>query len=336
MPLVTGERALHKTQIGVEITHGTGVSPTVILDAESGAIIDLDRSPASPDLDFSSLAREQPGYGSFGVRHATMPEKGVVTFNTIMYRLRHGIAGSVTPTGAGPYVWVYGADNSSDTVQSATIEEGDTIQAYRMTFGLVSNYHFFFSDLAAPGNSPWNFECTWMGADKQPVTFAGGASALASSGYAMGHLTRAYIGSTATAFASLSEQVSLLATDLVVPTGIVARKWGGITDTMDAHGRMKRAPTGTATFFQTAATKTGIFDVFNNAGAQMVEKRLRISAPGTGTDVFIIDGRIRLTAVPIHEANGATVYAGALQYVYDATLGTDIVFSVTNSVASLV
>ncbi len=335
MPLVTGERALHKTQIAAEVTHGTGVAPTVILDSESGAIIALDRSPASPDLDFSSLAREQPGYGTFGVRHATMPEKGVVTFNTIMYRLRHGVAGSVAPTGVGPYTWVYGMDNSSDTVQSATIEEGDTIQAYRMTFGLITNYHFFFSDLAAPGNSPWNFETTWLGADKQPVTFAVGATAQASSGYAMGHLTQAYIGSTATAFAALSEQTSLLAFDLVLPTGIVPRKWGGTTDTMDAHGRMKHGPTATGTFFQTALTKTGIFDVFNTAGAAMVEKRLRIKASGTGTDAWIIDGRVRLTAVPIHEANGATVYAAAMQYVYDATLGTDIQFTVINSVAAL-
>lgn len=332
MTLLTGERAFHLAQLGFEVTPGTGVDPDTLLRGESGAIIDLDRSPAEPQEDHGGLARHQPGRGSYGVKLATMPFRQVVRFEDLDLLLRPGFAGGVSASGIDPYTRLFEADYDADTLEPVTIEEGDNIQAYRMTYGLVRDYRFRFNELAAPGNAPWMVEATFIGQDKTAVTLAAGATAVAAPETAYGHLTTIALGSTATAFASLSAEAGLLAADIAIPTGVTPRKWGGSTDTFDAHGRQVREPTGTLTVLQKANMKTALFDGYVVGGATMGEKRCRIECSGSNSKKFIIDGRLRYKAVPVQESNGATLYAASVEFVYDSTLGTDVAITTVNHV----
>lgn len=445
MPYAGGERAFHKTAWGKQTTLGLAVATTAYLAGDSTNPVVLDRSPDSIQEDYGRLAKAEAGRGHFGVRHATMTRKGVVRFEDIMPALAGCIAGGVTATGAGSdKTRLYTADMTSTTLDLATLEEGDNVTVFQVPDALLTELRLGFTALAVPGNSPWTTQESWIGSDKIPVAgFTAGASMASTAETAMGHLTRAYIGSTGTAFASLTEEVGLHAVEFVLPSGVVPRKYGNVGDTLDGYGRAVREPTLTGTFYADATAKTNIFDVFNAAGSVMTEKRLRVqclgATAGTGTnesqsltitgsptggtftltfgaqttgtiaynaaasDVqtalrllstigpygcvvtgsaggpwlvtftgplgnkatpgaitatttgltpsggmtiaevtpgvtgiyksLTIDSRIRFTAVPVAESNGATIYQAAGSLVYDSTLGSDVAVTLVNTIA---
>ncbi len=284
MSYPTGERAFHRTQIGHETTPGTPVAATAQLNGQSGAIIDLDRAPDDLQEDYGGIAGARTGRGSFGVRLAKMPFTGAVRFEDLQQHLQAGLAGGVTPVGthaAAVETWTFAKDELATTLISQTIEDGDNVQTYQMPFSLLTDIKLAFSNLGAPAASGWTLSENWIGQDKIAI---GGLSTAASPTAAetvMGHLTRAYLGSTSTAFASLSELVGLHAMDVTIPTGVVPRKWGDATDYFNTIGRMPTKPTGNFTFYQLAATKTGLFDLWQTAGSVVQEKRLRVLARGS-------------------------------------------------------
>jgi hypothetical protein len=342
MALTTGERSLHKAAIGVEGTHGTAVPPTTYLNMESSAIVDLDRAYAAPQEDYGQISDTQPNRGTYGVKLARMPVRGVVRYEDIMRIFLAGLCGGITPTlvATGVYLWVFNADNTGDTLNSYTVEEGDNLQAFRMTYALVDRIRLSFNALAAPGNSPWTIEADFIGQDKIAASFTGTPSAIASAETAMGHLSTASFGSVSTAFASLSNLVGLLAFDITINVGVIPRVYGKVTgDTFDVHGRGVRPVTFTGTFLEMAGTETAIYDTFHVAGAAPTEQRMRVATGGTALDgshnkQMYIDGRIRYTAAPVQEQNGASVFAASGVYVADSTLASNIGISVQNGIAT--
>ena len=278
-----GERSFHKTAWGKQTTQGLAVPTTALLAGDSTGMVVLDRSPDAIQEDYGRLAMHEAGRGSYGVRHATLARKGVVRFEDIMSALAGCLAGGVTASGAGSdKTRLYTADMTSNTLDLATIEEGDDKVVYQMPDAVLADLTLGFSDLASPGNSPWTTSENWVGSDKIAVGgFTGAAAAPAVAETAMGHLTRAYMGTTATAFAALSEQVGLHGCSVVLPSGVVPRKYGNSGDTLDGYGRARREPKGTFTFYADAAAKASTFDVYNTGGTVMGEKRLRILCRGS-------------------------------------------------------
>jgi hypothetical protein len=283
MPYAGGERAFHKTAWGKQTTQGVAVPTTALLGGDSTGVVVLDRSPDAIQEDYGRLAEAEAGRGFYGVRHATLARKGVVRFEDIIPALGGCLAGNVTATGGPPaYTRLYTADMIANTLDLATIEEGDNVGVYQMPDSLLTELRLGFSALAAPGNSPWTTTEAWMGSDKIAIAgFTPAAAAPAVAETAMGHLTRAYLGTTATAFAALSEEVGLHACEFVLPSGVVPRKYGNAGDTLDGYGRARRRPTGTFTFYADATRETDIFGVYNAAGAIMGEKRLRVVCNGS-------------------------------------------------------
>ena len=345
MALSQGERSLHIVQVGAETVHGTPVAATQRLAGFSTGIANLDRSPSKVSEDFGDLTQNEPGRGYYGVRLAKMPYRSDLKYEECIRLFAAGIEGGVTPStvASGVYSWAFLGDLNADSLTSLTIEEGDNIQAYQMAYGLVESYRLSYNALAAPGNSPWQIEANFIGQDMVPISFTGSVSVVANAETPMGHLTRAYIGTTSTVWGSLSEQIGLLAFDITLPTGVVPRVYGAATDTFLTHGRAKRDPTGTMTFYQTSSTKSALFDpfrTFTGGSPVMVEFRLRIQAIGgiiatTYHKQFTLDTRFRFAEVPHQEdANGATVYAGRIELVNDATLGSDHLITVQNGIAS--
>lgn len=337
MAIVTGERSFHKVQIGYESTEGTEADATFLFPCESGSIIEIDRAADTPEEDYGELSMAQPGRSVFGVRQATMPLRGVVRFEDIFRILQSAIAGGVTPSGTDPYTWSFVMDNDADTLDPMTVEDGDQIQAYLMLGAFVQSLTLSYDALSAGSASPWTFEATLIGRDKQATSFTGSVTAPSSMETVMGHLTRLYLGDTATAFASLSEVTgSLLSFSVSIETGIVLRKQGGSDDVADNHGREKVSATFTALVEQTAATKSAVWDDFESDGTNPVQptKRLRIQAQGNGDREFTIDGAIQIEGVPTQEGDGSTRYSVEGHYVKDATIGGLIQIDVVNGIAS--
>ena len=284
MSLLSGERSLHLTQFGQEVTHGTPVACTAVIPGFSTGIAELDRSPSKINEDYGELAMNEPYRGYYGSRIAKLPFRGDLTFENCMHHFGAAIAGGVTPTltATGVYLWTYLADLTADTLDSKTIKEGDNLTAYQMSYAMAESLRLSFSTLGAPGNSPWQIDANYIGQDKSPATFDAGAVTPTAPETVMGHLTRLYLGTTSTAWASLTEQVGLLAVDQTIPTGVTPRIYGAGSDVFQFHGRQKPDPTGNWTLFATASTLANLFSPFQtNAGSPvMAEFRARLQALG--------------------------------------------------------
>ena len=333
------EIAFNKLQMGIQSAHGTAVPATQIFPVDSGTVIDLDRAYRSPEEDYGSLARHQPGRGSYGVRGAEVRIAGDASYELIMYMLEAHLAGGVTPSGSGPYVWAYPGDISSDSTKRLTLEVGTeaTQDQWRIHDCLVDELTLSFDALEAPGNSPWKFSATLLGRDRTANALTAALSAPSALETMEGHLTQLYEGSTATAFASLAElTLSLISFSWTSRRGLIRRKRGSASsDTFDIYGFGKRESSFEAMVAMGATAKTDIYDIYNAAGGIVGERRWRVKANGTSPRLFTVDGRVRFTSIPIGDNNGEHVYQVNGDWVYDSTNATDVKATVTNSVATL-
>lgn len=343
MAITTGERVFNRVQEGVEVTPGTAVTCTAALNGEMGSIPDLDRAEGAPQEDYGTIAERQPGRAYYGVRLAKFPFKGVVRFEDIMRFLEPGLCGGVVPTtpSAGVYLWTYTPDNTADTIAPRTLKFGDQITAYVAQYSIVEKIHLFFDALAAGQNAPWKMEVDYIARDLQGGTLDS-VSNVGTAETPMGHLTRIFFGPVGTAYSSLSEVTgSLVKMDMTIETGLTTRKWGGGTDTFDAHGRLNRKVSFTGTVFATAAGKTTYRDPWatpNSSATQ--ENRMRIQATGsliasTYHKQLTIDTRAQIKAVKLGEHQGATIYEIEGASSNDATLASDMQIAIQNAVSAL-
>lgn len=341
--MLTGEKVFSKIQEGAEGTPGVAVAATAMLNMESGSISELDRAEGAPQEDYGVISDRQPSRAYYGVRLMKIPMKGVVRFEDFMRYLEPGIAGDISPTNpyAGVYLWTYTGDDDADTVVSRTLKVGDQINQYQSAYCLVEKVHIFYDALAAGSNAPWKMEVDYFGQDLEPGSFDS-VVALGAAETPMGHLTRIYFGSTATPFNSLGEIAgSLVKFDMTIETGITTRKYGGTTDTFDAHGRLNRKVEFTGTVFATADGESVYYEPWQSANSTAVlEKRMRIQS--TGSDIaggyarqLTIDERIQVKQVKMGEHNGAATFDIMGAGVDDATLGSNIQIAVQNAVPTI-
>lgn len=335
---ITGEASEHLVALASESTRGTRVDPTAIYPASAAtAIAALDRSYSSPNEDYGMFMLSQPGRANYGVRLGTMPLQSVARYDDLYQVLKSSIEGGISPVHAAHYTRTYVRDATSDTLISRTIQSGDNLTAYEMAYALISQLHLSYSALAVPSNAPWMVDATWLGQDRVHTAFTGTPAAPASAETIMGHLTTIALGSTATAFGSLTPLAGLLAYDLVVPTGVTPRKYGGSTDVFDTVGRQKTQPVTTMTLYETSGTIAGPLATYETAGTVVGEARMRITATGLAANgcTLTIDQRIRYKAVPIAvDGAGAMTFAITADHVYDSTLGSDLVIALVNNIAT--
>ena len=337
---MSAEATFEVVQVGLQAAHGTPVAATTRLAVAPGAIATLDRAYDSPDEDYGGISRHRPGRGSFGVRASEIALNGRLTFEQFMYFLEAHFAGGVEPTGSGPYVWPYPADETTDTLTRLSIEAGTTdnvLNQWLIADALINELTASFDALSAPGNSPWDVQATAIGKNRAVQAFTSGLSVPASLETAEGHLTQLFEGTTATAFASLAELAdSLISFEIRSNLNLKRRVRGSAAgDTFSVYGRGKRETTISAMVAIGSTADTDIHDIFNAAGSTAQERRWRVKINGSGTKVITFDFRPRFTEVPVSENDGEHVYSPSADCVYDATLGTDVQATVTNGLSVL-
>ncbi len=324
-------------QTGTPAAPGAAVAATSIFPIDAGIIDpDLNRSYASPDEDYGSLARNQAGRGNYGIRSAGVPITAILRFEDAMRLLEMRLAGGVTPTGVGPYTWSYTMDDGSDTCKVYTAELGSETanDEYRLSTCLITDLELGYDALAAPGEHPWKATATVVAIDRTQQALTAALSAPAGMETIQGHLTTLLEGTTATAFASLAELTSsLLMYKLKISGGRPYRIYGGTSDIPTGYGITKPTITVDAMVKVGATSKTNIHDIFAAAGAPAGERRWRVKAVGSGTKEFHIDHRVRFSSVRRGERDGESVYLIAADVVKDATLSSTLQAVVINSIA---
>lgn len=153
-----------------------------------------------------------------------------------------------------------------------------------------------------------------------------------------GHLTQLYEGTTATAFASITELAGSLKAYTQTTNRMLARRaYGGTTDVPIRFG-FKDMSGGTceAKIGISATSKSDFHDIWNvSSPTPLGERRWRLKVGGTGSKTMIIDARVGIMAVPTDDVDGERIFKVSGEFVDDNTLGAPLQWSVTNSIASL-
>lgn len=327
-------------QAGTLAAPGAAVAATILYPCEPGGPPTLDRASTIPNEDVGRNARNRPGRGYHGIRAAELPFESDVRFEDAMRLLEMHYAGGVVPTGAGPYTWVYALEAGIPTVKPYTIEEGipgDTNDQWRITSAVINELTLEFDALAAPGVSPWRASGTIIGFDREVSPLTAALSAPATLETAQGHLTILKDGSTATAYAALTElSASLIRHSMTSTRNFVLRPYGGTTDLATLIGFSEKTTVTFETMLRiTNATKAAAYDTFNSAGGAITDRRWRLACTGSGTKSMLIDGRVSIFQVNHDDRDGERVYGVSGEYVDDSTLNAPVAITLVNGVATL-
>lgn len=135
MPAKT--HALQIVQLGQESTWGTAVTPT----SKLAGITSCEITPLTEVADFPSLEGYGPIYNSAVVKTGgTATLESLVLYEDLPYWLDGLLAEDATPTGAGPYTYVYEAPTTTAPTRSFyTLTYGDSSSAYALTGALVKS-----------------------------------------------------------------------------------------------------------------------------------------------------------------------------------------------------
>lgn len=251
-------------------------------------------------------------------------------------------AGDVSPAdlGGGLYGWTYPFEKGTPTLVPYTIETGnnDLAQAqHEAESCLINELTFGFEDLAVPGASPWTMSADVMAFDRAIADLTTDLAVRTGLQTVQGHLTRIYLGSTATAFGSLSEvATTLVGYQHTAQRNLTRRKYGGDDDKADAYGFSDLANAmADAKIRISADTKTDLHDAWNSSGVELGEKRVRIAAAGSDGRIFQIDGRVGITAFPYDERDGERVYNCHFEFVDDEDLEASHTVYIVNGISAL-
>jgi hypothetical protein len=334
-------------QFGRQASFGTPVSATTLFPADAGFTgFELDRASESPDEDFGDESREQPGRESTGVRLATAQLPFVARFQDLMHAWEmHAHATSGTPSGtAAPYSysWTLGAAShavaGTPPIQKLyTVEYGvksSTQDEWEARDVIATGLELGFDALSAPGNSMWRGTLDLVASDRVPATLTASQSAPAALETIEGHLTRLYQGDAGTAFASLPELTSLKQFSFNSGRNNQGRAYGGTADKISAWGQSAKGETSfDAMIGITSTSKSGILDIYETAGSQVVERRWRVKAIGSGDNALTLDFRCRFRAVQVGDHEGERLYAVSGVMVRDTTVGGRLSIGLTNAVS---
>lgn len=329
-------------QAGTFYAVGAAVPGTVLYPVSEPIVIDLDRASTYPSEDYGDNFDAHAGRGHHGARGASFGFNSVARFGDFMEPLEMHYAGDIAPTGSpGPYAWAYPFEVGAPTLIPYSVRSGsETSQDQWVAVGtLIDELTISFDDLDAPGEHPWMIEGSAVAIDRDDDALTAGLNAppAADLETMMGHLSIIKLGSTGTAFGSLSEIASsLVSCSIVTRRNLVRRIYGGTTDTAAGYGFSEKS-SGEVTFKVkvSSTTKSDLHDAWNSSGAALGEKRLRISIDGSGNHAAEFDARIGLTAVPIGDRDGERVYECTGKLVIDDTLSAPCQWTIHNNQSAL-
>lgn len=333
---------------GRQANIATAVAASTIFPVDAGFLgFELDRASESPDEDFGSTSREQPGRESTGVRWATASLPFVARFQDIVHPLEMHVAAisGGTPTGtASPFTYGYVYDETSSSLGVAlkpyTVEygvDGSTQDEWRAVGVIADELELGFDALSAPGNSMWRGTLGLVALDRQGTAITGTAVAPATLETMEGHLTTLAEGGTATAFGSLAALGgSLKQFNLRSSNNAAGRAFGGSSDLATDIGRSEKGSVEFDALIGISSTsKTDVHDIYNTSGSVVTERRWRLVCTGSGVNVFTTDFRCRFRSVNVGEHENERLYAVSGVWVKDSTLGGRGKFTLQNAVATI-
>lgn len=328
-------------QTGTLYAVGSAVPGKILYPVSEPIAIELDRASMFPPEDYGDNFDAHAGRGHHGNRGASFAIKSIARFGDLMEPLEMHYSGDVSPSGGGPYAWVYPFERNAPTLVPYTIRAGtETAQDQWAAPGvLLDEVTIAFDDLDAPGEHPWTIDASALAVNRVSEALTAGVDAPAAANLEtmMGHLSIIKLGSTSTAFGSLSEVAStLVSCSIHTQRYLVLRPYGSTDDLSAGFGfRQKSSADMTFKVKISPSTKSDLHDAWNSSGAALGEKRIRITVDGSGNHSAHFDARIGLTAVPVGTRDGERVYECTGKLVIDDALDAACQWTINNNVAAL-
>ena len=337
-----GEVALRFLQAGLESTKGTGVAATRILLARI-TNPNFDKPREFVEEDRGTLVGSQR-FNDGVVDYTFSIEQEGATYQELPWFFSTCVKGSVSPTtintAAYSYTFTPQTTGSGDDLQAATIEFGDDTQEFEMEYCEGTGFTLGFDTLtpgqAAPVKLAVNYLTQSLASNTKTAALTPPTvNTILATG------ANFYLGSTSTAFGSLSEVTgSLRSFNLDYQNGLGRKVFVGDGTTYSNIGRGRRVVTFTSMVEGNADGVTRFVDW--DLGT---EKRMRMRFQGpviTGaspatTYKLIIDGRFVLTSFnPLEAVDTNTVFSIGGRFLPDSTISdSDIQFQVVNNQATI-
>lgn len=335
-----GEVALRFLQGGLEGTKGTATNATRILMARiTNPKFEIPRE--FPEDDRGTLVAASRFYG--GAFDGSFSIEAEANYNDIGWLFATVVKGSVSPstinTAAYAYTYTPQTTATGDDLQSATIEFGDDTQEFECEYCEATGFTLGFDTLKVGEAAPLNIKVNYLTQSLASNTKTAGLSAPTVETI-LGTTGTVYLGSTSTAYASLSALTgSLRSFELTYENNLGRKIFVGDGDTYSNIGRGRRVVTFSAMVEGDSAGVTR-FDEWK-LGTQ---KRIRLlfqgavisgSSPAT-TKKLRIDGNFVLTSFdPIGSEDTNTVFAISGRFLPDTALSdAEIQFYLVNDQAS--
>lgn len=314
-------------QAGLESAAGTAVAATrklygkAELPMEEDTIQTIQQSRDNYVANFDAVKTHTQAKWSY---------EEVLNFEEIVFWAQMFAKGSVTPTGAGPYVWTFNGVGSSDDLQVMTLEAADNVSQLQCPYGICKTWELAGSDGNGPKLVTFKTEYIFQKTDHM------GSLTSLSERDITGHYgafanTALYLDDAAGGIGT-TEIPALMAFTIKCDNKVQPNFPGNQNGLYTSHNRDKRYVEIMVDLLLDATTYTEFTDHYKDGDARFG----RIRVGGLGNDQLDFDFHVARWHKFEPKASGSTrrVVLMAQSY-YDATLGYDWQLAIQNDVSAL-
>lgn len=317
--------ALETVEAGMQTLWGTAVTPTAKLSMiEECEISPIQEAEHLKELR-GTLAGNYVAMLNKGGGEASL--KGGLCYEDIGYYLDSVLVKNVSPTGAGPYVYVRDAPLTTlPTRRLFTLVKGNsTNYSYGLNSGIINELA-----IKIESNQPWMFDAKLFGQKVSELALAGMSDRTATPIHA--NVTSLYIdawggtiGTTAITDAWFTAELVIKNNSEVVPT--IGNQYPISYRDAIYEGTLKlKIEVATAT----KAYMTALL------GTSVTQKQIRIKGTTGASAIAQLDFAGTFVNAPkVEDENGVSSFEFELQHTYNPTLANWLKTSVTNSLATL-
>jgi hypothetical protein len=329
-----GDYAQNKLQYGRETTPGTSVPATGIWRGRFAPIEDR-RTKTFVEEEVGILVNAERSYTSQYLAGLAMPATEL-TFEQLPHILEAGI-GTVTPTGANPYVYTYSMPtaNTVNTIKTYTWEAYNVIAPtdYReMAYSFVEDF-----TLSGAAGEAWMMAANWLG--RTPVTgTATAALTLPTVEEALFPKTKLYIDASGGTIGTTLVSGVLMGFELSVTTGLVIVPVGDGNLYFAAHKFVRPEVTFTLTMELEQTAGASRVNTERTAAEADTVRLLRLRTDGsTASRRLDIDlaAKYDLPIGAYEDSNGNTTVTFSGRAVFSQADSLFLTIAVTNTLSTL-
>ena len=338
-----GEKALSKLQFGTETTGaaGTAVAADTILLAGS-------HPPVSPDR-IMTFMEDDAGVRAPTVRAPRSDQllvQDTLTFENAYFQVLPflfslGIKGLITPvlqsTGGSDYKWIHTPNmTASNTLNTATLELGDNVQAYEVEYMMIQRLKLSGTISQDQSPSPMSIEVEYFGQQHTVTTFTTGI-VLPTNEEINAKLTRFYLDTSFAGLGGTEKTGTLRNYEIDIISGNHPKFQGGANKTFDIHGEGDFMINTTLTL-EGNAIADAIFDAWKAKTQQFLEFNVTGNQIGTGVNqnLALGVGGYWEAVTPIAEQSaGNNLHQALHRSTYDPTGAQVFALEVITDVAAI-